>query len=130
MGVVCWPRPLFSQRGWGGAVSCLLPRPQGMTELALSHALLAHSVLPSEAHATTTHLGGYCEREREREQISYSVHLEGGLSSGEKVTCAPSLESKSLPNRGTGHSRMFGPPLLRLPWALGDLISLSPGSPI
>ena len=49
---------MFSQpgaRGWGGGC-CLLPRPQGIIELALSHALPAHQVLPSEAHATSTHL--------------------------------------------------------------------------
>ena len=37
-----------------------------------------------------------------------------GLSSEKKVTYAPSMESKCLPNRGTGHSRMFGPPTFKV----------------
>ena len=41
----------------GGRGVCLLPRPQGIIELALPYALLAHIVLPLEAHATSTHLG-------------------------------------------------------------------------
>ena len=41
----------------GGKGVCLSPTPQGIIELALSHALPAHLVLPSEAHATSTHLG-------------------------------------------------------------------------
>ena len=91
---------MFSQPvGRGG---CLLPRAQGIIELALSHALPAHLVFPSEAHATSTHLGVGIERESNVIVPTQKV----GLSSGEKVTCAPSLESKSLPNRGTGHSGM------------------------
>ena len=50
----------------GGRGLCLSPRPQGIIELALSHALPAHLVLPSEAHATSTHLGVGIEREREQ----------------------------------------------------------------
>ena len=73
---------MFSQpEGRGG---CLLPRPQGIIELALSHALPAHLVLPSEAHATSTHLGVVL-----REQVSHSVHLEGGpLLGGESHLCS------------------------------------------
>ena len=48
---------MFSQSGEAGA-RCLPLRLQGIIELALSHALLAHPVLPSEAHATSIHLGG------------------------------------------------------------------------
>ena len=49
----------------GGRGVCLLPRPQGIIELALPYALLAHIVLPLEAYATSTHLGMVL-----REQIS------------------------------------------------------------
>ena len=46
---------MFSQLGvWA---DCLPPRPQGIIELALSHALLGHPVLPLEAQASFTHLG-------------------------------------------------------------------------
>ena len=91
---------MFSQPGGRGV--CLPPRPRGIIELTLSHALPAHPVLPSEAYATSTHLGVVL---RERANKSESIQMVG-LSSGEKVTCAPSLESKSPPNRGTGHSGM------------------------
>ena len=40
-----------------GKACCLLPRPQGIIELALSRALPAHLVLPWAAHATSPHLG-------------------------------------------------------------------------
>ena len=46
---------MFSQPVGNGV--CLLPRPQGIIELALSYALPAHLILPLEAYATSTHLG-------------------------------------------------------------------------
>ena len=55
---------MFSQP-WGRG-GCLLPRPQEIIELALSQVLPAHLVFPSEAHATSTHLGVGIEREREQ----------------------------------------------------------------
>ena len=75
---------MFSQPG--GGWGCLLPRPQGIIELARSRALPAHPVLPSEAHATSTLLRVVL---REREQISHSVHPEGGpLLRGESHLCS------------------------------------------
>ena len=86
---------MFSQPGGRGG--CLPPRPQGTIELALS-------CPPGSAFRGSCNLhSSWAGTEREGKSAIESFQ-KVGLSSGEKVTCAPSLESKSPPNRGTGHS--------------------------
>ena len=84
---------------WGRG-GCLPPRTQGTIELALSCA----SGPPGSAFRGSCNLhSSWVGTERVGKSAIESVQ-KVGLSSGEKVTCAPSLESKSPPKRGTGHS--------------------------
>ena len=88
--------------GW-----CLLPRPQGIVELTLSLDCLACPVsLPGDC-AASTHLEDLLRRRVNR----WLSPLEQWVFRGEKNpgggTCAPNLDSKSLPNKGTGHSGMY-----------------------
>ena len=87
-------------QAWGG---CLLPRPQGIVELTLFLDCLAHPVSLPGDRATSIHLEGL-PRGRVNRWLS---PLEQWVFRGGKVTCAPNLDSKSLPNKGTGHSGIY-----------------------
>ena len=97
----CFASP--GRHGWGNlGGGCLLPRPQGIVELTLFLDCLAHPVSLPGDRATSIHLEGL-PRGRVNRWLS---PLEQWVFRGGKVTCAPNLDSKSLPNKGTGHSGM------------------------
>ena len=84
--------------GWG----CLPPRPQGIVDLTLSLYCLARPVSLLGDRATCIHLEGL-----PKGRVNGWLSPKSGSFVGGNVTCVLNLDSKSLPNKGSGHSGMY-----------------------
>ena len=87
---------------WGGG--CLPPKSQGIAGLALSLDCLVPLASLLEDHVMSIHLEGL-----PRGIVNRCLNPleEWVFRGGDRVTCARNLDSKSLPNKGTGHSGMY-----------------------